>query len=42
MQGMCIAFRGNDLIIDHAALEKCLKSAVAFIVDVDRHLKIRH
>lgn len=42
MQGMGIAFRGNDLVIDNAALVKCVESAVAFIADIDRHLKIRH
>lgn len=42
MRSVGIAFRGNELVVDAAALEKCVKSAVAFISDVDRHLKIRH
>ena len=39
--GMGIVFRGNQLVIDSAALDRCVRSAVAFIVDVDRRLKIR-
>ena len=37
-----IAFHGNQLVINDAALDKCVKSAVAFIIDVDRRLKIRN
>lgn len=37
-----ISFRGNQLVVNDAALDRCVKSAVAFIVDVDRHLTIRN
>lgn len=36
-----VTFRGDQLVIDSNALDKCVKSAIAFIVDVDRRLKLR-
>lgn len=41
MATMGIRFRGNQLIIDTDALEKCVRSAVAFIRDVDRSISLR-
>lgn len=42
IETMGIRFRGNQLVVDTAALDQCVRSAVAFIVDVDQHLKMRH
>lgn len=42
IEAVGISFRGNHLVITDAALDRCVKSGVAFIVDVDRHLKIRN
>lgn len=41
IESMAVALRGDQLVVDSLALDKCLKSAVAFITDVDRRLKIR-
>lgn len=41
IEAMGIAFRGNHLVIDRAALDKYVRSSVAFIADVDRRLKVR-
>lgn len=41
MEAMGVRLRGDQLVVDNLALEKCLKSAVAFISDLDRQLKVR-
>jgi hypothetical protein len=41
IETMGITFRGNELLVDDAALDRCVKSATAFIADVDRRLKLR-
>jgi hypothetical protein len=41
LESMGVALRGNQLIVDAPALDKCVRSAIAFIVDVDRRLKVR-
>lgn len=41
MATMGVAFCGNQIIIGTDTLEKCVRSAVAFIRDVDRHLAVR-
>lgn len=41
MRGVGVSLSGMNLIIGDAAVERCLKSSIAFILDVDRNLKIR-
>ena len=41
MESMGVRFRGDQLVLDTTTLERCAKSAVAFIRDVDRRLAIR-
>jgi hypothetical protein len=41
LESMGIALRGDQLVVTSAALDKCVRSSVAFIADIDRHLKVR-
>lgn len=38
MTAVGIAFRGDHVLIDRAALDRCARSSVAFIQDIDRRL----
>lgn len=37
-----VTLRGDTILIDASALEQCVRVGVAFIVDIDRRIKLRH